>query len=419
MFEALFICAPLIERHLTAPLAEERVEYLRHLEKLGGQRDSLRKLAANLLRLVRLLELTVARPVRVAEVEAAAKEWWRPGMLGIRKRGPLHTGARFVANSLRWLRFQGWLEEPEKPPRRPATPQVAAFAAWAREERGYAEATVTSCCAATEDFFKFLAENKTPFASVSVVDVDRAVAAKSARAELNRKTIQNHAVRLRMFFRFAEDRGWCRPGIATAISMPRMYVNDAVPAGLKRDDVVRLLATTEGDRPSDKRDRAILMLLAVYGLRSGELRRLRLDDVDWERETLRVRRPKPGRTHVYPLSPGVGRAILRYLREVRPPRHGRTLFLTLALNMPFRPLTRGGLGSIVRNRLRTLGIVTGRRGPHALRHAAAQHLLDQGMAMKVIGDFLGHRSPSSTAVYAKVDLKALREVAAFDLEGVA
>ena len=270
MFEALFICARSIERHLTAPLVEERVEYLRHLQKLGSQRHSLRKLAANLLRLVCLLELTVARPVRVAEVEAAAKEWWRPGMLGIRNRGPVHTGATFVAASLRWLRFQGWLEEP---PRRPATPQVAAFAAWARGERGYAEATVESCCAATEEFFRFLAENKTPFASVSVVDVDRAVAAKSARAELSRRTIQNHAVRLRMFFRFAEDRGWCRPGIAAAISMPRMYVNDAVPAGLKRDDVVRLLATTEGDRPADKRDRAILMLLAVYGLRSGELRR--------------------------------------------------------------------------------------------------------------------------------------------------
>ena len=417
MFEALFICAPLIERHLTAPLVEERIKYLRQLEELGGRRNTLRKLAANLLRLVRLLELTVARPVRVAEVEAAAKEWWRPGMLGFRKRGPLHTGAKFVGNSLRWLRFQGWLEEPQRLPRRPAVPQVAAFAAWARGERGYAEATVESCCEATEDFFRFLAENKTPLASVNVVDVDRAVAAKSARAKLSRRTIENYAVRLRMFFRFAEDRGWCRPGIAAAISMPRMYVNDAVPAGLKRDDVVRLLATTENDRPSDKRDRAILMLLAVYGLRSGELRHMQLDDVDWERETLRVRRPKPGRTHVYPLSPGVGRAILRYLREVRPPHPDRTLFLTLAL--PFRPLTRGGLGSIVRNRLRTLGIVTGRRGPHALRHAAAQHLLDQGMAMKVIADFLGHRSPSSTAVYAKVDLKALREVAAFDLEGVA
>ena len=77
------------------------------------------------------------------------------------------------------------------------------------------------------------------------------------------------------------------------------------------------------------------------------------------------------------------------------------------------------LGKIVRDRLAGIGVVTGRRGTHALRHAAAQHLLDQGMSMKVIGDFLGHRDPSSTAIYAKVDLAALREVAALDLEGLA
>ena len=73
----------------------------------------------------------------------------------------------------------------------------------------------------------------------------------------------------------------------------------------------------------------------------------------------------------------------------------------------------------VARRLDRLGVMTWRRGPHALRHAAAQHLLDQGMSYKVIGDFLGHRNTSSTAVYAKVNLNALREVADFDLEGLA
>ena len=417
MFEDLFTSAATIERHRSAPLVKERVEYLRYLDTLGVRPPTLAKLAAYVLRLTRLLELIEARAVTVAEVDAAASEWWRPGMDGFRKRAAHHIRTRFAANSLRWLRFLGWLEEPEKPPPRRFAPEIAAFAAWARGERGYAEATVESCCAVAEDFFRFLAETNTPFASVSVVDVDRAVAAKSARAELSRRTIENMATRLKMFFRFAEDRGWCKPGIAAAISFPRIWVNDDVPAGLKREDVVRLLATTEGDRAVDKRDRAILMLLAAYGLRSTELRGLQLDDFDWERETLCVRRPKPGRTHIYPLSAGVGQVVIRYLREVRPRHRDRTLFLTLGV--PFKPLSRGSLGYIVRRRLGTLGIVTGRRGPHTLRHAAAQHLLDQGMAMKVIGDFLGHRSPSSTAVYAKVDLGTLREVAAFDLEGLA
>ena len=417
MFEDLFRHAALLERHKAAPLAEERAEYLRYLRGAGLRPGALRKHAANLLRLVQLLDLTKGERVSVADVEGAAKEWSRPGMLRFHRPGSVQAQASFVTHSLRWLRYMGWLEEAERPPRHPHSAEVAAFAVWALRERGYSEATVEDCCSVADQFLEFLGAMGTPLGAVSIVDVDRAIAEKSARAELSRRTIANIATRLKMFFRFAEDRHLCKPGIAAAITSPHIYVNESVPARLKREDVVRLLATTEGDGPADKRDRAIIMLLAVYGLRSGELRGLQLDDIDWERETLRVRRPKPGRTHVYPLSQGVGQAVLRYLCDVRPSHPDGTLFLTRRL--PFRPLTRGALGSIVRRRLRTLGIVTGRRGPHALRHAAAQHLLDQGMPMKVIGDFLGHRSPSSTAVYAKVDLNALREVAAFDLEGLA
>ncbi|MHB8817340.1 MAG: tyrosine-type recombinase/integrase, partial [Steroidobacteraceae bacterium] len=125
---------------------------------------------------------------------------------------------------------------------------------------------------------------------------------------------------------------------------------------------------------------------------------------------------KPGRTHLWPLSHEVGHAILRYLREARPSGFGRSLFFTAYA--PIRPLSRTTLGKMVSDRLAGIGIVSGRRGTHALRHAAAQHLLDQGMPMKVIGDFLGHRDPSSTTIYAKVNLSALREVAALDLEAL-
>ena len=228
----------------------------------------------------------------------------------------------------------------------------------------------------------------------------------------------NYAQRLRLFFRFAEFGGWCMGGIADAIKAPRIYADERLPPRLTRDEVFRLLATTEGNRRSDIRDRAILMLLIAYGLRSGELRRLRLDDIDWQAETLRVRRSKSGRTHPYPLSQSVAHAIVRYIREVRPSRPDRTLFCTVVA--PIRLLTRGALGTIVRDRLRRVGVVAGRRGPHALRHAAAQHLLDQGASWKVIADHLGHATQASTRAYAKIDLNALREVAQdFDLEGLA
>lgn len=198
---------------------------------------------------------------------------------------------------------------------------------------------------------------------------------------------------------------------------PRFMATEIVPKGIRREDVERLLASIQGDGPVEKRDRAILMLFVAYGLRAGEVAGLRLDDIDWENEIVRVRCPKSGRALVWPLTSGVGHAILRYVTEARPAAHGRSLFFTS--RAPIRPVGRKTLGKIVRDRLAGIGIVSGRRGTHALRHAAAQHLLDQGMSIKVIGDFLGHRDASSTAIYAKVNLAALREVASLDLEGLA
>ena len=233
----------------------------------------------------------------------------------------------------------------------------------------------------------------------------------------SRITIHDYAQRLRTFFRFAEGQGWCTPGLAEGIMPLRFHPGTPLPKGLDRDEVVHLLATTEGNRPVDVRDRAILMLLIAYGLRAGEVAGLQIDDLDWQEGALRVRRPKPGRTHHYPLSRGVGQAIVRYLRELRPPHSERTLFLTL--KAPLRPLSGSAIHHIVSSRLERLGVTGKRRGPHALRHGAAQHLLDQGLSMKEVGDYLGHRSVSATSAYAKVQLGALREVADIDLEGLA
>ena len=143
-----------------------------------------------------------------------------------------------------------------------------------------------------------------------------------------------------------------------------------------------------------------------------------LDDLDWEEETLRVRRSKSRRTEIYPLSRGIGEAILRYLLDVRPARPERALFLTNCA--PIRPLRGSALSEIAGRRLDRLGLPVKRRGTHVLRHAAAQHLLDQGLSIKAVGDYLGHRRISSTSAYARVHLEALREVVAdFDLEGLA
>jgi integrase len=173
---------------------------------------------------------------------------------------------------------------------------------------------------------------------------------------------------------------------------------------------------TEGDQPHSIRARAMLMLLAIYGLRAGEVNRLRLEDFDWEHEVFRVVSSKSGRVRTYPLTRSVGDAILRYLQEARPRSAHRELFLSL--RAPLRPIKQSSLSDVVSKWLRSLHVSLPHYGPHALRHACATQLLAAGLSLKEIGDQLGHTNPESTRIYAKVDLPGLREVADFDMGGV-
>jgi site-specific recombinase XerD len=205
------------------------------------------------------------------------------------------------------------------------------------------------------------------------------------------------------------DRGWYR------IS-PRLYVHEGLPDGPEWKDVQRLLGGVEGESAYALRARAVLLLFTIYGLRSGEVSRLQLDDIDWRNETFVVGHSKRGGSQRYPLQHEVGEAILAYLQKARPQSSCRNLFLTL--NPPYRPVGTAALWDITSRRIREAGIRCRRHGPHSLRHACATHLLEQGATLKEIGDLLGHRDAASTGIYTKVHLTALRRVAEVDLGGL-
>jgi site-specific recombinase XerD len=264
-------------------------------------------------------------------------------------------------------------------------------------------------------FFERFGSCGCALATVQVRQIDETLAWQG-RQGYTRAAIRTYADSLKAFFRYAERRGWCAAGIAEAITAPRIYREEGLPSGPSWKDVRRLLKSVNTCNPKDIRDRAILILLATYGLRAGEVRQLRLDDIDWEHELISLRRPKLRLAVKYPLSRPVGEAILRYLREVRPRGKSRSLFLTL--RPPRQAFSSGGLWAVVGHRVRRLGIVVAHPGPHCLRHACATHLLAQGLSLKQIGDHLGHRSTLATRIYAKVDLASLRAVADFDLGGL-
>jgi integrase/recombinase XerD len=232
-----------------------------------------------------------------------------------------------------------------------------------------------------------------------------------------RLSMRTAAEALRAWLHYCEEKGYVGRGLANAVLAPRIYRYEGIPLGPTWEQVSRVVAQTEGSQPEQLRARAILLLLAVYGIRSGEVCRLQIDDIDWRQETIRFTRSKSGRADVYPLDATVGNAIVDYLRHARPLHPSRVVFLTL--HAPFRALSGQALYHLVHKRLAR--VIPGPKGrnPHALRHACTRRLMDAGFSLKVIGDHLGHRSAEATRIYTKVDLNALRLVAMENLRGLA
>lgn len=174
-----------------------------------------------------------------------------------------------------------------------------------------------------------------------------------------------------------------------------------------------MIASVASNSEVDLRDRAILMLLAVYGLRRGEVAALKLRDIDFKSLRLRIWRLKRRQPQVYPLAPSVAQALRQYIERARPEVECPEIFIRA--RAPRGPISPRAINHAVSKRLLPMNVKVAHRGPHALGHACASKMLAEGFTLKEIGDHLGHRSPESTAVYTKVDLAALRQIGEFDL----
>ena len=413
MFDQLFKQPCALSRQRNAPLASERASFLTQRAEGGAAPGTLVRLARELLVIVQELDLANNDVITPLAIEAAADRWARHQKRRHRAQTEHWSRIFFQQTATNWLRFLGRLYIPEPEPK-PFASLVERFANDLQYERGLSSTTIANYQWHIERFLTWFSTQQQIFAEVSVADIDVFLARQGAR--WCRVSIATSAKALRAFFRYAEAQQWCRAGIAAAIESPRLFRDETLPAGPAWEDVQQIIPPGDTKQPRAIRDRAILLLFVVYGLRSGEVAKLRLEDIDWALEQLTVTRTKQRRAQIYPLTHAVGSAIVRYLQAVRPGCDRREVFLTL--KAPFRPLSAGGFYHLTRSRLDRLGIQTPHRGPHALRHACACHLLAKGFSFEAISDHLGHQSINSTRHYARVDLTGLREVARFDLGGL-
>lgn len=414
MFDQLVKRSNAVWIYTTGRFAEERRAFLSNLNERGHGLHTLRKTNKFLLVIAERVNVRQRMPITDAQILRAAKDWASNSCAAssTAKTREIVT-KRFIDVAKKWFRFLGKWRDPDRNPQ--FKPELDSFLKELREERGYTDQTISTREGALNLFFEWLGKRGVSLKEVSPEILAAYFVQNTARG-WKKSTVKAYAQSLRVFFRYASRRNWCRPGLAETIQSPRIYSMAALPEGPSWEQIQRLLADLNTQRVSHIRDRAIILLLAVYGLRIGEVCALTLDDLDWVNEKIRVRRLKNRRIQEFPLTAEMGNAILKYLKNVRPPCRSRCLFL--ALRKPYRSMTARGASSVIGGRTRALGCRLPHYGPHSLRHACATHLLDEGFSLKEIGDHLGHRSARSTQIYAKVDHRKLAEVASGKLSSL-
>lgn len=293
--------------------------------------------------------------------------------------------------------------------------QAPGFAAYLRDERGLREVSIWHYGHHLRQFEAYLKQigcHDLGTLSAQILCNFVVNAAKTRR----RSSMIGLCSSVRVFLRYLRLEGIVRRDLAHNVELPQVYRLADLPRSIGWDEVQRMLTAVERRAPIGRRDYAILLLLVTYGLRAREIAGLTLDDLDWKRERLHVRERKAGHVAVYPLSFVVGEAIIAYLKHGRPPTAERYLFLEQ--RAPYRPFSRQAVSNRANHYLRKIGTTVYRPGSHTLRHTCVQHLVDAGFSLKTIGDYVGHRSASSTQVYAKVAVEALRDVALGDGEAL-
>jgi integrase/recombinase XerD len=327
-----------------------------------------------------------------------------------RTQQPKLGDAAALRHLLAFLRSQNAIAEETEPDdnRSSVEQHVLAYEQYLRDARALSRQTIISYRSVVRSFLNFrFSDGKVSLAQLRAGEVIDFVQKKVARPNMRRAKVVTTA--LRSFLSYARYCGAITSDLAAAVPIVANWSLSSIPRAIGRAEVNRLLASIDRDTPVGCRDYAMILALARLGLRSSAVISLELDDIDWGAGQIHVR-GKNGQRNDLPLPPDVGDAIANYLRKSRPRNASRRVFLRD--RAPIRGFEgQSALGSIVRRSLKRAGIESPTKGTHQFRHGLASEMLHGGASLHEIGEVLGHRHVQTTAIYAKVDLNALRTLA--------
>jgi site-specific recombinase XerD len=213
---------------------------------------------------------------------------------------------------------------------------------------------------------------------------------------------------LKSYFKYLQLRGLCDLQLLSAVPTIPFWKLAGIPKTVAAQDLDRFLKTFDRSTATGRRDFAMALCMNECGLRACEISHLHLRDINWRLGILNVPKSKTHRSRHLPLTPRLGQAISDYLRNGRPNSSEHGLFLRH--RAPYDPISDGIVRGALRRSYERSG-ATPWSGPHALRHTLAARLMEGGVPIKEVADVLGHTSIDTTAIYAKVNLAMLKQVA--------
>ncbi|MHC9541860.1 MAG: site-specific integrase [Vulcanimicrobiota bacterium] len=261
------------------------------------------------------------------------------------------------------------------------------------------------------ELLKYLDYDTNPqrLCELKIGDVDRYIV--QTGRQLGRASMQKVTAILRSFLRFMAAEGGAPPGLDAQIDSPRCYRGERLPRALPWNTVRALIGAIDRGTIKGRRDYAMILMLATYGLRVSEIAALKLDDISWRSRQILVPRPKVGTPLLLPLTDDVATALLDYFIHGRGTSDHRQIFLRVRI--PPGPINASAVCDAFDLWAARAGIrlPKGYGGAHCLRHSLAVHLLRQGTSVKAIGDILGHKNVESTSTYLRLQVEDLRDVA--------
>jgi integrase/recombinase XerD len=294
-----------------------------------------------------------------------------------------------------------------KPVKKPYSWILDPYLRHLRSECELSEVTIHRACVQVSSFLEGLRQRvrRDRFRALQAETVESCIKEylKSSRENLTALTGT-----LRRFFRYCVSHKYTRTDFSGLVPTILHYRHASLPKGMEDSALERVLNAIDKDSPAGARDYAIALLMMAYGIRGISAAELLLDDIDWQQSRIRIRARKGGKEVTLPLLEPVGEAIIRYLQH----RFAQTPFreVFLSTKAPFQPLSSLAISRIVRRYMKKAGVQMPGAGSRTLRHSWAIRALAHNSPIKSIADVLGHRCIDTTFIYAKVDLKALREV---------